>query len=213
MALPNNFNSWEWTQKLIRIGHNRSVKKHFKDVLPDDGITTGREALKTGLLIRDTDSALEVANKQIYFTRISKGEIPIASVPEDWPKRVGSDRPQLAIAFRPVGKKTTYTLVIPHYNGRKQPQIPAYRKGSYRGVLELLDGSKLIVNAATEPEAARVIQVLRRFIVSRHEIGVKARIAKVRGSDFTEARVVPIFADYYPHGMKNEGEVEWRHYF
>lgn len=213
MPLPQNWNSWNWTQKVIKIGHNRAVKKHFKDVIADDGKATGRQSIKTALLIRDEDSALEVLNKQIYFNRIADGGIPIATMPEWWPRRVGADIPQLAIVFRPRGKKTSYQLVIPHYNGDRNPKIPAFKKGSYRGELTCTDNSKLVVNAGSEAEAERVIRVLRRYIVPKFVSGKTPIVQRVKGTNFKEARVIPVLADFHPHGQKEGIPAKWRKRF
>lgn len=213
MPLPKSWSSWEFTQKVIRIGHNRAVKKHFRDVTSDDSRSNGRQALKTSLLIRNEDSGLEVINKQIYFQRLVGGDIPIATMPEWWPKRVGSDIPQLTVVWRPPGKKTSYQICIPHYNGDRNPKIPSYRKGSYRGTLTLSDNSKLVVNAASENEADRVIRVLRRYINPKFASGRNPHIGKVKGSGFKEARVVPIVADFYPYGQAEDNRPSWRKYF
>lgn len=213
MPLPRNWNFWEFTQKVIRIGHNCAVKKHFKDILSDESRGRGREAIKTALLIRNEDSGLEVLNKQVYFQKLIDGGIPIATMPERWEGRVGANIPQLAIVWRPSGKKTSYQICIPHYNGDRNPKIPSYHKGSYRGTLTLTDNSKLVVNAKSEREAFRVIQVLHRYIQPKFLVGREPEIIKVKGPGFKEARVVPIVADFYPHGQIKEGNPLWRKYF
>lgn len=212
MPLPKNWDSWNWTQRVIKIGHNRAVKKHFKDVLADDGRSTGRQSIKTALLIRDEDSALEVLNKQVYFNRLA-GEIPLATIPEWWPKRVGADIPQLVVVFRPPGKKSSYQISIPHYNGDRNPKIPSYKKGSYRGELVLSDNSKLVVNAHNAAEAERVIRVLRRYIVPKYASGKIPIIQKVKGVSFKEDRVAPVLADYHPYGQKENIPGLWRKRF
>lgn len=213
MALPQNFSSWEFTQKIIRIGHNRDVTAHFRDIIGDEQRDTGRAAVKTALLIRDEDSALEVLNKQLYFRLGVAGDSrqAIATVPEWWPLRVGAERPQLVVAFRAPGQKTTYTLTIPHYTGNRNPAIPAYHKGSWRGELTLGDNSKLVVNARTDAEAARVLGMLQRYVKPSLLKDHTPKFTRVK-KGFNEVRVAPIFADFYSRGQTNT-QPDWRSYF
>ena len=213
MPLPKNWDSWEFTEKVIKIGHNRAVKKHFKDVIGDDSRSNGRQATKTALFIRDEDSALEVLNKQMYFQGITRSDNPIATIPEWWPGRVGSDIPQLVIAYKVTNKRTTYQITIPHYNGNRNPIIPNYKKGSYRGELVCKDNSKLVVNAASEGEAFRVINILKRYIQSSMISRVKPTVKRIRGNGFKEVEVIPKCADFYPQGQENGGVSSWRKYF
>jgi hypothetical protein len=76
-------NSWEFTQRMIRIGHNRRVKEYFKDTKSDTDTGSGRAAIKVALLIRDEDSAIESMNKMLYFSGYLEKETTL-SFPEGW---------------------------------------------------------------------------------------------------------------------------------
>lgn len=180
-------------------------------------VTSRRLELLQSCLVDGNDTAQLVLLKEIFFW-VDLGYLgdrlqSIATLPEYWPKRVGNDYPQLVVAWRPQGKKSTYQISIPHYNGDRNPKIPAYRKGSHRGELTCTDGSKLVVNADSIAEADRVIKVLRRYIEPRFHTGRDAHIAKVKGPGFKEARVVPIVADFYRHGQTEDARPNWRKYF
>jgi hypothetical protein len=213
MVLPSNFNPNKHTIDVIRQGHNRALNRFFLDIPQDDRLTSNRAHIKTALRIRDGDSAIQVLNKQLYFQQLQKqisDENAIATTPEWWAVRVGSDRPQLIVVFRPPGGKSSYQLSIPHYEGGKQPTIPAYRKGGIRGEITLTDNSKLVVNAASEAEAERVLKVLMRYVSSRYLKNREIKITKLRRA-FKEIRVVPLFADFYSKGQESI-RPDWRTY-
>lgn len=212
MAIPKNFSSWDFTKRMIKIGHNRDVTRHFKDIQADDRRDTGRSAVKTGLLIRDSDSALEILNKQLFFRLGMDGANleAIASTAEGWVLKAGEDIPQLVIVFRAKGKKSSYQISIPHYNGGRSPDIPSYRKGSYRGCLTLKDNSKLTVFAGSRGEAERMIRSLRKYVEPKFAQGREPLFGEMKNS-YVEVTVHPVMADFYPEG-KN-GERAWRTYF
>ena len=148
-------NSWEFTQRIIKIGHNRRVKQYFRDEKSDSRTNTGRAAIKTALLIRDNDSALEVVNKQLYFSNYLNQEL-LASYPDGWQIKKGQNIPQLAIIYRDTDKKSNsgnYTTYIPHFNETKNINIPSYNKGDYWARWILKDNSQIVINAKTENEA------------------------------------------------------------
>lgn len=216
MAAKFEADSWEFTQRIIRIGHNRRVKQYFKDIKSDTDTKTGRTALKTALLIRDEDSAIESMNKLLYFSNYLNAE-NVTSYPEGWLLKKGQDIPQLAIIYRDTDKKTrsgNYTLYIPHYNGDKTPNIPAYSKGDYWARWILKDNSQLLVNGKTEAEAIRVINKLESYVdrkFNTKEItGLKVG-RYIRGT-VKEIKVAPLRADYYSEGKEN-AVPKWRHYF
>jgi hypothetical protein len=216
MAAKFEADSWEFTQRMIRIGHNRRVKQYFKDIKSDTDTNTGRTALKTALLIRDNDSAIESMNKLLYFSNYLNQE-NVTSYPEGWLIKKGQDIPQLAIIYRDTDKKTrsgNYTLYIPHYDGNKTPNIPAYSKGDYWARWILKDNSQLLVNGKTEAEAIRVINKLERHVdrkFNTKEIeGLK--VGRYTKGTVKEIKVAPLRADYYPEGKENSMP-KWRHYF
>lgn len=206
-------NTWSFTQNIIRIGHNRDVKKYFKDVKTNEGKSTGREAIKTALLIKNSDSALEVLNKQLFFRLGMQGSQAeaIATVPEKWQVVAAANRPQLVIAYKIPGKKTTYSITVPHYKGGKNPKFTSYQKGNYRGCLVLSDNSKIVVYAISKAEAESTINQLKKYVSTKYLKNVKPiSFTEVQGI-YNKVTVYPYFADYYPNGIENIRE--WRSYF
>lgn len=208
--------SWEFTQRMIRIGHNRRVKRYFRDIASDTRTDTGRTALKTSLLIRDNDSALESLNKMTYFSNYLAKDLS-ATYPDGWQVKKGHDISQLVIVYRNSDKKSIsgdYPLTIPHYNGTRNPKIPSYHKGDHWARWILKDNSHIVVNAKTEAEALRVIRRLEKYVERKFQTNetpwlVTGETAK---GTYKEFKAVPIRADYYPEGKKNSYPT-WREYF
>jgi hypothetical protein len=216
MAAKFEANSWEFTQRMIRIGHNRRVKEYFKDIKSDTDTNTGRTALKTALLIRDADSAIESMNKMLYFSSYLNTD-NVASYPEGWLVKRGQDIPQLAIIYRDTDKKSisgNYTLYIPHYNGNKQPNISNYQKGDYWARWILKDNSQLLVNGNTQAEALRVIEKLERLVEPKFQTDkiTGLKVGEYSKGTIKQIKVTPIRADYYAKGKANNFP-NWRHYF
>ena len=210
--------NWEFTQKIIKIGHNRSVRKHFKDIQTHNQTYNGRHYIKTALEIRDADSALETLNKMLYFNHYiradNKATDAIASIPESWNLKAEGCRKQLAIIFRAVDQKNrsgNYTLHIPHYTGNRNPKITNYTKGNYWAQLTLSDNSHIQVNARTEAEALRVIRELQKYVQKKYLTDC-LRTGQYKNDPFKEIVVKPMRADYYPTGNKNL-QPEWKYYF
>lgn len=208
--------SWPKIRKLLRapgIGFNAEVYRYFKNDDIDPKSVGGRTKVRDFCLIGAKDSRSTALSKIQYFRdqvqRVHENTA-LATVPESWDRRAGADIPQLIVVFRPPGKKSSYQLSIPHYDGSKQPQIPDYRKGSWRGELILKDNSRLVVNAFSEQEAFRVIRALQKYI-NKKMIGDRKPTARpIRGEGFKEDKVVPVFADYYPEGEKYGKKAMWR---
>lgn len=208
-------NSWEFTQRIIKIGHNRRVKKYFRDEKSDTRTNTGRQVIKTALLIRDNDSALEVANKQIYFANYLNQET-LASYPDGWQIKKGQNIPQLAIIYRDINKKSqsgNYTTYIPHFNGTKNINIPSYDKGDYWARWILKDNSQIIINARTEAEAIKVVKRLERYVEKKYQTPEQPWLTtgKLATGTIKKIKVAPIRADYYPEGKENSSP-KWRKY-
>ena len=207
--------SWEFTQRMIRIGHNRRVKRYFRDISSDTRTDTGRTALKTSLLIRDNDSALESLNKMTYFSNYLAKDFS-ATMPDGWQIIKGQDIPQLAIIFRPTDKNNksgNYTLHIPHYNGDRTPNFPIYTKGTHWARWILKDNSRLVVNASTKAEALRVIKKLEKYVDRKFQTNESLWLTtgEVAKDIYKKLKVAPLRADYYPEG-KNNNLPKWRVY-
>lgn len=134
----------------------------------------------------------------------------VAAVPEWWQVRLGADRPQLVVLFAeemPDGKlgRSRFAVSIPHYNKPAGfiPPIPRYKKGPWEGILTLSDNSKLIINAATQTEAYRVINALKPLIANEYLKGSFTKIGERRGQALKVRTVVPRTAKFFATGQKN----------
>jgi hypothetical protein len=122
-----DYSSWEFAQKVIRIGHNRDVKAWFRDITSDSSTNDGRSTIKTAMLIRDSDSGITALSKMMYFQmyiREFDGVNAVASGSEARQVKVEAKRAQLVVIFKPSNQsdgKGHYPLYIPHYGGDKTP--------------------------------------------------------------------------------------------
>lgn len=208
--------SWEFTQKMIRVGHNRRVRNYFKDVQADDSKASGRTAIKSSLLIRDEDSAIETLNKMTYFANYLERDNVVA-LPDGWQIKKGQDIPQLAIIFRPVDKKNKsgdYTIHVPHHNGSKNVKALTYSKGNHWARWILKDNSHIVVNGKTEAEALRVIEALEKNVEPKFRSPKDQWLVTgtYTGKPFKEIKVTPLRADFYKTG-KAQIAPDWRSYF
>jgi hypothetical protein len=211
--MATDYSSWKFTQKVIRIYHNRAVVRHFKSE-KDNQPTNGKDAIKASVLIRAKDSALVVMNKQLLFQNIIKTE-SANSTPESWiTKSIGADIPQLQIIYRAKGRSNSgsFSLCIPHFNGNKGISPPRYTKGNQPVVFNLKDRSKLVVNAVSESEGKSLINYFLRFvdpkfIPSNRENFILPAKTKIRKDTMN-----PIRGDFYPLGQGNNIPA-WRIYF
>jgi hypothetical protein len=210
MSKQQNLIDANRSRSVIKQIHNRALNRFFLDV-KSTALTNNRAHIKSGLRIRDNDSFVVITAKQNAFESLKAQYMPSqATMPEWWPLRVGADRPQLVIVFRPPGAFTSYQLSIPHYNGDRTPDVPSYHKGRIRGEMVLKDGSQIAVNARTEGEAERMVRALLRYVPSRFKGSNPIKIVKDPRS-LNEVKVRPIYADFYPKGQL--GGRQWRHYF
>lgn len=195
-------------QKLIRRYHNLQVKK---EIAKKDIKTTKKNIYKE-LLIETTDTA-QLMILKILFLWMSTGNLGkfvAPSLPSGWAIKPGDFLPQLVVIYRIKGKTRTgnYELVIPHYRGNKYPVLPSYKKGSHKLTLVLKDGSKLIVNAATESEGKRVINQCSKYIDSRF---LTNDIRHTENQLVNINDMISVRADFYPTGQ-NQHEPLWRFY-
>ena len=212
--------SWEFTQRIVRIWHNRLVRKHFKDIGSDTQTNTGRSTLKSSVIIRDADSALETLVKLVFFWLYLKGIDNLSSIPFSWAVQPQADRAQLAIVYRPVSsrnKSGNLTTYIPHYNGNTKPKIPAYAKGNWWARATLKDNSHIVVYAKTRGEAERVIKVLLGYVERKYlSDSSQPRYGYLSHKPFRQIKVKPYRADYYSQGTKSVNgtlKPKWRYYF
>ncbi len=217
--LPKNFDSWQHTRDLIRKGHNRDLNRFLLDVKDADekNLNNKRAHIKKALRINDKDNSIEIANKQLYF-RLGLGAADeklkaVATIPERWNTKPLSTMPQLCIVFRKAKKSRSgnYQLVIPHYNGNKQPVVSYHTKGNRMGILTLKDNSTLLVNAISDREAERVINQLKKYVDPKY-MTTDLKFTEHRGNKIAQDQYKPVRADYYPQGQEN-AYPEWQFYF
>ena len=140
----------------------------------------------------------------------------VASMPEWWKPRRGSDIPQLAIIFAEQFKTGKlgdgrWTLHIPHYSKPRgfKPSVPGYSKGNFQGILKLnsTDGTKIVVNAATDSECKRMINKLKILIPVNFRVkngkAIKPRVTQDPDGGLKECQVIPIRGDFYSKGQLN----------
>ncbi len=214
MALPQKFDDWKFTKRVIRITHNREVRKYFRDVPSDTARTNGRQAIKTALIIRDDDSAIEILNKQFFF-RFGLAQSNITNqlaIPEEWIMKPGFSIPQLVGIYRPDNVKNVgnYTLTIPHYTGDRSPKLPRYTRGNTTVRWTLKDNSRVLVNVVSETEGRNLITQIKQYVNRKmwtDDIKVTERSKQVIRRKYS-----PIRADYFKNG-RSDVTPTWRYYY
>lgn len=208
MALPVNYPGTLHLEKAIRSYHNRAVSAHFKGVRASDLSTPGGRVY-AAMLIRPGDSAIDICNKQLLFARITTNKAQGVTIPDHWVRRPGADVPQLVVVYRAEGRKASgYSTCIPHYEGSKTVNPPAYTKGNFRGEWVLDDGAKFVVNTRTEAEAKKLWRYWETKIDAKFKKNVKY-LGKMQSTDYKQIKVEWQYADYYPTGQANT-EPKWR---
>ncbi|MFB2879644.1 hypothetical protein, partial [Floridanema aerugineum] len=150
----------------------------------------------------------KIAEIQIDLIRMRNTEPPIAVIPEWWQVRIGSDRPQLSVVYAGKNGRGNFTnsrwnLVIPHYNGNKNPRLPTYTKGNIEGILTLSDNSKLIINAKSAEECERVLNAFKSFIDPAFLRGAHMKIGERKGFRLRQQLVVPTIIRFFSQGQRN----------
>lgn len=213
--MVTNYKSWKFTAKLIRIVHNRDVKRHYKNVQANNpNQKNNNNALEQGLLIYPNDSALVILNKQIMFRTVIQ-ESSVISQPESWltNSRRGNDIPQLIIIYRIKrnNKSGSYQVTIPHYNGSKSIKPPEYTKGNEPIVFKMKDNSGIVINCSDAEKGKNIIKYFLGFCNKKYVDNMDNYIypSKTR---VRKDLMVPIRADYFEDGQKNLNPT-WRIYF
>ena len=107
MALPENFNSVEHFQGVVRKVHNRKVKDYFSDVGADGidpDITTSRGSLRTACIIDDNDTLTQSLFKYMFYhLTVRRGEEflePCYGIPTGTYQQTFKFRPQIKLIFK-----------------------------------------------------------------------------------------------------------------
>lgn len=182
--------------------------------IPESGVETEDKIIKVPADQTDTYKLLYAQLLTIESAQCDASAV--ASVPEWWKPRRGSDTPQLAIIFAEIFKTGKlgdgrWTLHIPHYSKPKgfKPSIPGYAKGNFQGILKLnsTDGTKIVVNAATDSECKRMINKLKILIPVNFRVrngkAIRPRVTQDPDGTLKQCQVVPIRGDFYSKGQLN----------
>ena len=136
-------------------------------------------------------------------------------IPENWQVKVGNNRPQLIVVFKPKSKQyipqtSRWSLTIPHPNLDIKQQdfiklMPEYQKGNTYGMLILVDNSRLTVNAKDEVEAKETIgKILSKNLINPEFIPKKYFIKTGNmGTDYKELEVIPEAAKFFSKGQQD----------
>jgi hypothetical protein len=213
--MNKNTKAWAFTAKVIRINHNRDVKKYFNPKTNNLSLSAsrGRQALRDSMLIYPKDSALDILNKQIHFRLVLANDDSALVEAESWLTKHGTDIEQLVIIYRPKNKMSggKYSITIPHFNGSKNIKPPAYTKGNTPVVFNLKDRTKLVVNAESEKEGKRVINVLLKFVDPKFIVNKDAWVLPSK-TKIKRQEMRPHRGDYFKKGHETKNP-NWRIYF
>lgn len=204
---------WETLQRIVRINHNRQVRKWFKDTTSTNVKASGRSALKNSLLIDNKDSVGEVQLKIMAFEQIvrqHRANEAVVAVPDTWQLKANQNRPQLVIVYR--ARKIEYitksgrrsktgarSICVPHYEGGRSVNAPNYTAGNEWARMILTDNSRIQINARSRTEAERVVKTLARMVSSRYRTDNIATGTYAKNL-IRSADLVPAKAAYYSDG-------------
>jgi hypothetical protein len=177
----------------------------------------GKSAIRSALLIRRDDSALQVISKQLLLSSLIATDGNYMAIPDSWLIRPEHHRPQAIYQFREVSQTKKlppkYTLTIPHHvNSKpnpKSPKIPTYKKGNWELIYVLKDNSKIVIHAASEGEANRVLTACKALVDRRYLTGSylskSGEVERKDGKKFDEIRVEPRVVKFWGEGrLKNK---------
>jgi hypothetical protein len=103
MPLPDNFDPWEHLQDQLRLWHNKSINKYFKNT-PRDSLETPKESLRVACEMRDTDTSTMTLMRMWLF-EITAGhaaslQTPIYGIPAQEYQRDSKFKPQIKLYFK-----------------------------------------------------------------------------------------------------------------
>jgi hypothetical protein len=159
---------------LIRIAirlHNPQVIDAYREYLDSEERTIEPIYMKY-LQLYPEDSVWEILLKFCIFYLVDGRMWVQSSTPMWWAQKGASFKPQLAIHYRPVGKRPKFgyrsyagnpELHIPWYNGDQHPKIPSYTIGKFSAQYILLDQTYLMVNASSMEEAIEVVVKMAEY--------------------------------------------------
>jgi hypothetical protein len=103
MALPENFNEWEFLQDQVRRWHNKAVGEWFKNQSADD-VSTPKSALRHACSIKDSDTAAMTMMRLWLFEvtagRLQSVQTPVYGIPVTEHQRNVEFKPQVKLYFK-----------------------------------------------------------------------------------------------------------------
>lgn len=216
-------NEWRTMRATLIKIHNVQVKRSAAKISAEARATNNNVAaakriniLKSCLIDGDDSISIAIEKQMFYWFTLgyaSDRASAIASVPDRWNIKKLKGTPQLVIIYRKVKKSRSgnYELVIPHYDGTRNPQAINYKKGNRMGILTLKDNSTFVVNAASDAEAEKVYKHYKRYINTKY-LTNDFKITQRRGKAIDRDEYKPIRADYYPTGDE-EDYPKWQHFY
>ena len=111
MSLPRDFNEVENLQDIIRLEHNKAVKKYFKNQRDND-VSTPKARLKHSCIIKDRDS-LNVALMRLWLFEVTVGhaqslQAPVLLAPDFTRTSLVKYKPQVQLFFKESVTADTY---------------------------------------------------------------------------------------------------------
>lgn len=169
------FNNFKVLVQVAMRLHNPQVMQAYRNngEIEQDPVNS---VLVKYLRIYPKDSLLDVLMKCILFYMVDGRLWVQSSTPTQWSQRSRSFKPQLAIQYRPVGKRKKFgynsyagnpQFCIPHYNGADSPYLPAFTLGKYTAKYMLTDQSYLMINAVSQEEAITVCAQMASYTDER----------------------------------------------
>lgn len=135
------------------------------------------------------------------------------SLPDSWQlRKVNNQIPQLVVSFKEKKDDkfgtSTWAITIPRVSPTLQKQTAishwknfSYQRGDRFGILQLLDGSKISVNATSEAEVARVVSHALKLVESNFIPPNKNPNQGRRKDSIKKIRVIAVTVQFYPRGQ------------
>jgi hypothetical protein len=136
---------------------------------------------------------------------------PFLVVPDSWPMKVESGRPQLVLIYADKNKDKTwgsrrYEFCIPHFDSKLRKALKTLvpkeiKKGSHQGTYTLTDNSKIITYCKTRTEALRVLDAFDKLVVKGMRTNNKKPGEINPNTKFLEVTLYPYEARYFSEGQ------------
>lgn len=171
---------------------------------------SGKGLPAMGLMLAHISRMLEVLRKS------NCEKEAIAAIPEHWPIKPESKRPQLVLLCAEEKEdgslgSAKYPIAIPHYrysNPQTTPPFIYFNKGSIQGMLVLKNNSKVIIYASTINEAKRILRAISSHIDPAYIAEFSPKIGPIAGTGFPAKTVYPKYAKYFSKGAVKR-QLDW----